>query len=275
MPWIVAGNTVVYDSTSNCRPYLRVRAPPAHQPQALPRLHPQQRTHHRQQIRTGAVGGHPGDRVAGLLVGVGDPLQHRVQHRPARTTPLAVPAPAARWSPAPSCQPARPRQVRRCDGTRGRLPGKAVPRRCEPGWIGNARRQGRTPRLPTRVAPSGSSPDRLTLDSARSSDPRPDRRHSKREAAPAALRLPCARHVAPVHPRLQAPREGRDGDCSQASGAQPVGVGTPGDPVALGQGADPQPMTDWVARRKAWQDRRAFARLLARSSLALPRLYGW
>ena len=81
-------------------PILGVRPPPADQPQALPRLHPQQRTHHRQQIRTGAVGGHPGDRVAGLLVGVGDPLQHRIQHRPARPTPLPRPGPATRWSPA-------------------------------------------------------------------------------------------------------------------------------------------------------------------------------
>ena len=109
MPWIVAGSTVVYELDLELPPVLRVRAPPAHQPQALPRLRPQQRTHHRQQIRTGAVGGHPGDRVAGLLVGVGDPLQHRVQHRPARTTPLPRPGPATRWSPAPSCQPARPR----------------------------------------------------------------------------------------------------------------------------------------------------------------------
>ena len=68
-----------------------VRAPPAHQPQALPRLDPEQRPHHRQQVRTTAVGGHPGDRVASLVVGVGDPLQHRVQHRPAATTPLRVP----------------------------------------------------------------------------------------------------------------------------------------------------------------------------------------
>ena len=51
MPCTVAGSTVVNESTSNCRPYLRVRPPPADQPQALPRLHPQQRPHHGQQVR--------------------------------------------------------------------------------------------------------------------------------------------------------------------------------------------------------------------------------
>jgi hypothetical protein len=37
-----------------------VRAPPTGKPQGLPRLHPQQRTHHRHQIRTRAVRGGPG-----------------------------------------------------------------------------------------------------------------------------------------------------------------------------------------------------------------------
>jgi hypothetical protein len=57
---------------------LRMAGPAAPQPQALPGLGPQQRTDHRQQIG-GPVGGHPGHGVAGLLVGVGDPLQHRLQ----------------------------------------------------------------------------------------------------------------------------------------------------------------------------------------------------
>jgi hypothetical protein len=54
--------------------------PPAPQAQALPRLCPKQRPDHGQQV-TGPVGGHPGHGVARLLVGVGDPLQHRVQGR--------------------------------------------------------------------------------------------------------------------------------------------------------------------------------------------------
>lgn len=81
--------------------------------------------------------------------------------------------------------------------------------------------------------------------------------------------------TSPLSIRGFKPHEKDEMEIAAKSGAQLVDVGTPGDPVALGQGADPQPMTDWVARRKAWQDRRAFARLLARSSLALPRLYGW
>ena len=52
---------------------LGMAGPAAPQPQALPGLGPQQRPDHRQQV-TGTVGGHPGHGVAGLLIGVGDPL---------------------------------------------------------------------------------------------------------------------------------------------------------------------------------------------------------
>jgi hypothetical protein len=63
------------------RAVLRVAAPAPGQAQAFPDLGAQQRPHHCQQIRAGPLGGHPGDGVAGVLVGVGDPLQHRLQHR--------------------------------------------------------------------------------------------------------------------------------------------------------------------------------------------------
>jgi hypothetical protein len=59
---------------------LGMAGPPAPQAQALPGLRSQQRTDHGQQI-TGTSGRHASDGVAGLLVGVGDPLQHRVQGR--------------------------------------------------------------------------------------------------------------------------------------------------------------------------------------------------
>jgi hypothetical protein len=59
---------------------LGVAGPAALQAQALPGLGPKQRPDHGQQV-AGPVGGHPGHCVAGLLVGVGDPLQHRVQDR--------------------------------------------------------------------------------------------------------------------------------------------------------------------------------------------------
>ena len=61
-----------------------VGAPAPGQAQALADLGAQQRPHHRQQIRAGPLGGHPGDGVAGVLVGVGDPFQDRLQHRLAR-----------------------------------------------------------------------------------------------------------------------------------------------------------------------------------------------
>jgi hypothetical protein len=66
---------------------LGMARPPAPQAQALPGLGPKQRPDHRQQV-TGPVGGHPGHGVARLLVGVGDPLQHRVQGRRRRRPPL-------------------------------------------------------------------------------------------------------------------------------------------------------------------------------------------
>ena len=74
----------------------------APQPQALPGLGPQQRANHRQQIAA-SVGGHPGYRAAGVLVGVGDPLQHRVQdgwRRPVCCMAVTVaPAPDRRANP--------------------------------------------------------------------------------------------------------------------------------------------------------------------------------
>jgi hypothetical protein len=60
-----------------------VGAPAPGQPQALPDLGAQQRPHHRQQIRAGPLGSHPGDGVAGVLVGIGDPFQDHLQHRQA------------------------------------------------------------------------------------------------------------------------------------------------------------------------------------------------
>ena len=60
-----------------------VAAPASGQAQALPDLGAQQRPCHRQQIRAGPLGGHPGDGATGVLVDVGDPFQHRLQHRQA------------------------------------------------------------------------------------------------------------------------------------------------------------------------------------------------
>ena len=63
------------------RAVLGVATPAPGQAQALPDLGAQQRPHHRQQIRPGPLGSHPGDGVAGVVVGVGDPFQDRLQHR--------------------------------------------------------------------------------------------------------------------------------------------------------------------------------------------------
>jgi hypothetical protein len=59
---------------------LGMAGPPSPQAQALTGLGSQQRTDHGQQV-TGTSGRHASDGVAGLLVGVGDPLQHRFQGR--------------------------------------------------------------------------------------------------------------------------------------------------------------------------------------------------
>ncbi len=58
---------------------LRMRAPPAGQPQALPGLRAEQRADHGEQVVAAPRGGHPGDGVARLLVHIGQPLQHRFQ----------------------------------------------------------------------------------------------------------------------------------------------------------------------------------------------------
>jgi hypothetical protein len=65
---------------------LGMAGPAAPQPQALPGLGPEQRADHGQQVAS-PVGGHPGHRIARLLVGVGDPLKHRLQ-RGRRHPPL-------------------------------------------------------------------------------------------------------------------------------------------------------------------------------------------
>ena len=69
-------------------------APAPGQPQAFADLGAQQRPDDRQQIRPGPLGRDPSDRVAGLLVGVGDPLQDRLQHRLARAAHAAGTTPA-------------------------------------------------------------------------------------------------------------------------------------------------------------------------------------
>jgi hypothetical protein len=84
MPCTVAGSTVVYECTWNCPAVGGVGAPAPGQPQAFADLGAQQRPHHRQQIRAGPLGGHAGDGVAGVLVDIGDPLQHRQALRRSR-----------------------------------------------------------------------------------------------------------------------------------------------------------------------------------------------
>jgi hypothetical protein len=54
--------------------------PAAPQTQAFPGLRPKQRPDHRHKVSR-PPRGHPGDGVAGLLVGVGDAFKHRVQRR--------------------------------------------------------------------------------------------------------------------------------------------------------------------------------------------------
>lgn len=66
-------------------PVPRMTRPPPHQPKALTGLSAQQRPDHRQQLITTTAGRHPRHRVAGLLVDIRQPLQHRLQHGP-RTT---------------------------------------------------------------------------------------------------------------------------------------------------------------------------------------------
>ena len=52
--------------------------PAALQAQALARLRAEQRPDDGQQVAA-AAGGHAGDGIAGLLVGIGDPLEHGFQ----------------------------------------------------------------------------------------------------------------------------------------------------------------------------------------------------
>jgi len=83
MPWIVAGSNGGIGVHLELPAVPGVGAPAPGQPQAFADLGAQQRPCHRQQIRSGPLGGHPGDGVAGVLVGIGDPFQDRLQHRQA------------------------------------------------------------------------------------------------------------------------------------------------------------------------------------------------
>ena len=166
-------------------PVAWVRAPPADQPQGLPRLHPQQRTHHRHQIRPEAVGSHPGDRVAGLLVDVGDPLQHCVQHGPTRTTRRRTRCCRLRGGHSPILPTPRPRD-RRYDATAleaAAYLARPAPTLLSPagsatsvgyrvpGQSGGRRLAGRSPGPPRASWPSPPPKSRSAVNGSRPDDP--------------------------------------------------------------------------------------------------------
>src|SRR5215211_6693699 len=161
---------------------LGMAGPAAPQPQALPRLSPKQRPDHGQQI-TGPVGGHAGHGVARLFVGVGDPLQHRVQGRRRRLRLLHERDCTARTRP---CRhPASPTTARVCDqqvlvaGKAMGLPGgRGSP--IEGGLLGDrgqAACPSRALRPARRAASTASPPDsaRATTSTLSDATSQPDR----------------------------------------------------------------------------------------------------
>jgi hypothetical protein len=92
-----------------------VAGPPAAQPEELADLRAEQRPDRRDQIRTAALGSDPGDRVPGLRIGEGDPLEDPVQYRAGPEPPWlptvagmkSIFIPNGRWC-LPAARPALP-----------------------------------------------------------------------------------------------------------------------------------------------------------------------